>query len=243
MNSPGPSIDVSSFIVSYPHNGSPLQASATFVYLLNILSKCAISQFITEASVATKAADPIGIALVSVFSQPKFKVGNGTLPLIDILLAKFHVVCPVLWGIYGNEKTPAGRERIGWWKADGVWISEQQHTARMTGLAAGYASIALRDFTKSRNDSPFPVRNYWAALARITSVPRGEVQPTHLTVLRALVDGQVPRFLGFYGQAGVMALKAALVDFPAKAPNGPAKNGVVLLPELLKRDLRLTLTG
>ncbi|KAL1306640.1 hypothetical protein AAFC00_005316 [Neodothiora populina] len=236
-----PSVDVSSYIISTATDGSPIPMSGAFIYLLNILSKSVISQLINEASVSPKIAEPIGIMAVSIFSQPLFKAKDRTVSLIDILLAKYHAVCPILWGIYGSEKTAQGRTRIGWWKEDGSWVGEQRHIERMTGLGAGYGALALRDFSKSKNDNPYPPSNYWKSLSYIVNTPPTEAQPTHFYVLKALIDGYIPRFVGFYGQAGLVALRKALVDFPAQAPRNPARDAVLVMPETFKRDLKLTL--
>ncbi|GAB7350842.1 hypothetical protein MBLNU459_g1373t2 [Dothideomycetes sp. NU459] len=237
---PEPSVDVSSFIISSPTDGSPMPMSGPMVYLLNIIAKTVISQLINEASVSAKIAEPIGVLAISIFAQPVFKVNNA-ISLIDVLLAKFHVCCPILWGIYGNEKTASGRTRIGWWKEDDSWVGAQRHIERMTGLAAGYASLTLRDFGKSSNVNPYPPRNYWKALSYIVNTPPSEAQPTHFVVLKALVEESIPRFIQFYGQAGLVALRKALVDFPAQAPDGPARNAVMVMPQTIKRDLKVSL--
>lgn len=235
-----PSVDIAAYLISQTVPGGAVRMSGTFIYLVNVFTKAIISQFISEASSSSRAADPVGVATVTVFAQAQFKV-NGTIPLIDILLAKFHATCPVIFGIYGNQKTQAGRARIGWWKIDGQWISEQRHFERMTGLASGYAAIALRNFSKSRNESPYPNRHYWHALAHIVNTPAEEVQPTHFIVLKGLIDGSVPKFLGLYGMAALAALKFALEEFPNKAPESVEAKQLKVLPEIMKRDLRLTL--
>lgn len=236
-----PAVDAAPYLISLPSPNGPLPVSGVFFYLINIFAKSVISQFISEASVSAKAADPVGVVAVTIFATPNFKV-NGSIPLIDILLAKYHVCCPVLWGIHGNQKTPSGRSRIGWKKEDGEWVTEQRHIERMSGLGAGYAALTLRDFSKSRNENPFPNTMFWKALACIANTPPESVQPTHFTVLKMMVDGTVPRFIGFYGMAAVAALRFALIDFPARTPKSVAGAQVVqILPEVLKRDLKLTL--
>jgi len=150
---PSVSIDPSMFMVSKPepkegatHNGD--QLPALLIFLLNQLSKSVIAQFIDEAGVSTAAADPVGILVASVFSQ-KDLLWRGK-PLIDILMAKMRVVCPVLFGLRGSEKTEEGRARLGWKRINGNWIDDQTHNTRMTGLGAGYAAISLRDFSNSQ---------------------------------------------------------------------------------------------
>ena len=235
-----PSIDVSSYIISGENDGSPIPMSGPLVYLLSILSKGVISQLIKEVSSSVSLAEPVGIVAVTIFSQAMFKA-RGTISLIDILLAKFHVCCPILWGIYGSERTAQGRARLGWWKADDSWIPEQRHSERMAGLGAGYAAISLRDFRNSRNDNPYPPSNYWKTISYLVNTPRAEIQPTHFYVLKALIDGYIPRFVDFYGHAGLVALRRALVEFPAQAAKSPARDAVMVMPELIQKDLGLTL--
>lgn len=235
-----PSVDVSSYMLSTPTDGAPLLMSGPLVYLLNILAKTIIVQFVTEASTSAAAAEPIGFMATAIFSLPDFKAG-GELSLIDMLLAKYHVVCPVLWGIYGNEKTSQGRSRIGWWKSEGSWVAEQRHIERMTGLGVGYAAICLRDFSKAPNPHPYPPTNYWKSMSYIVNTPSAEAQTTHFIVLKAMVEGYVPKFVRFYGHAALVALRKALVEFPLQATKSPARDAVSIMPQTLQRDLRVTL--
>ncbi|KAK5013741.1 hypothetical protein LTR16_002580 [Cryomyces antarcticus] len=252
-----PMVDMTPFFISVSpprESGASNLGPGILLFLLNIFAKSVVAQFMSEAGVNTSAADPIGVAAVTIFAQPALK-WQGTHSLIDILLAKFHFVCPVLWGIYGDQTKQGGRKRIGWGKIDGQWVSEQQHNDNTTGLAAGFAALALRDFTKSKNVNPFPNYHYWHALACIVNTPPLEAQPTHSVALKAMIEGYVPRFLQMYGQAGLVALRTALVEFPARVeaaraqnsgPEGVGKKDVTTqalmgVKELLKRDLKLTL--
>lgn len=196
------------------------QAPALLVYLLNQFAKAVISQFINEASVAPRVADPIGTIAISMFANNEFRI-NG-ISLIDILIAKFHVVCPPLFGIYGDEKTNAGRTRLGWWREEpeGPWISDQSHQDRMSGLGAGYAAISLRNFEKSAASNPYPPYHYWQAVATILNVPVGKVTDTHLYVLRALLMNSEARFLQFFGDAAKKLLQIALTEYPKRAREG-----------------------
>jgi nucleoporin GLE1 len=163
--------------------------------------------------------------------------------LIDILLAKLHLACPVLWGVYGDETTPAGRIRLGWRREDGTFVSESRHHERVSGFGAGFASISLRNFTKSRLRNPFPPTNFWECLSNILNVPSGEVQPTHLFVLKTMLENSVERFVQFYGSAGISALRLALVDFPASLPpklqDTAACKAITLLVDMLAREKNL----
>jgi len=207
------------------------------VYLLNTIAKTVISQFCND-NIAT--VDALAIVLVTVFSKKEF-LFNGTTSLIDILLAKYHVVCPVLFGIFGDEKTAAGRERIGWWRDGDDFIDSEVHKNRMLGLATGYGCISLRDFSKSAMNNPFPPPYYWRALSYFANTPPAHLQPTHWIVLKALVDTHIEKFLKFYGQAGLAALRTVLVELPKNAPQNSAKDAVVIYPEMLRTTKRLTL--
>lgn len=222
-----------------PNNGDHMPMLT--IYLLNILAKGALSQFCSEAGANTKAADPIGTILVSVFAQLKYCWRGKS--LIDILMAKFRVSCPVLFGIRGNEKTEEGRVKLGWKKdVNGNWISEQEHNDRMTGLGAGYASICLRDFSKTRLNNPWPAHQYWFALASITCTPPEDTSSTQFVVLKAMVDNYTTRFLHLFGDMGVLALHVALEEFPRKAANGNvAASSLQVVAAKLRKDTGLVL--
>jgi nucleoporin GLE1 len=214
-----------------------------FIYLLNSLAKAAISQFAQEASSNPKAADPIGILVVKIFSLPGFHWRGKS--LIDIVIAKFRVVLPVVFGIRGNDNTEEGRARVGWRRVDGQWTTEQDHQDRMVGLAAGYASISLRDFsnTKARLTNPYPPTHYWQAMATISSTPAQEQSVTQYIVLRAMTEFYEARFLTFYGDFAKAALKAALVEFPNRSTlsSTAAVSSLKVLADKLKRDMGLDL--
>src|SRR5262245_41411615 len=78
-----------------------------FLYLLNIFAKAVISQFVNEASAKPDTANPVGIVAVALFSDPIFCWRGKS--MIDILIAKFRVSCPVLFGYRGSENTEQGR--------------------------------------------------------------------------------------------------------------------------------------
>lgn len=165
-------------------------------------------------------------------------VYKGT-SMIDILLAKYHVLCPVLWGFYGSESNDAGKVALGWWREEpnGPFVSRQVHEERMIGLGAGFAAIGLRDFSKTTRQNPLPNTHYWKALAMIVNVPAAEVQDTHLTVLGAMLQFSAPRAVGFWGDLGLLALRHAIVTFPATLPRtSSARSSVEILRDLYARD-------
>ncbi|OAQ99498.1 hypothetical protein LLEC1_03723 [Akanthomyces lecanii] len=242
---PSPPIEVNKFVVNArepvegaANNGATLPA--LFIYLVNICAKGIINQFISECGANPKAADPIGVFTAHVFSMPEFQWRGDS--LIDILIAKFRVACPVLFGLSGNDKTERGRVALGWRKDGPSWITEQSHNDRMAGLAAGYAAVSLRDFSRSSKANPYPPAHYWTALAGIVNCPAGLTSNTQYVVVRYMIDGHEQRFLNFYGNAAVAALRLALVEFPKKAPgNSPAAGSLQALAEVLKSTSGLIL--
>ncbi|KAK0739270.1 GLE1-like protein-domain-containing protein [Apiosordaria backusii] len=221
------------------HHNEPALPSL-FIYLLNIFSKGAISQFINEASARPETADPVGVCVAATISEPDFLWRGKS--MIDILLAKFRIVCPVLFGYRGSEKTEQGRARLGWWKDSGRWIGEQQHMDRMTGLGAGFAAISLRKFAASKKQNPYPARHYWTAMARIVNTPAAEISNTQCIVLKAMIENYEGKFIDAYGSAAIVALRTALIEFPARAPTkGAAVNSLEVLATLLKKNTGLTL--
>lgn len=242
---PSPPIGVSAFVVGerQPVEGATNNEDtmpALFIYLINICAKGIINQFINEASANTKAADPIGVFTALIFSQKEFQWRGQS--LIDILMAKFRVVCPVLFGYRGNDKMEGGRVTLGWKRDGTAWITEQNHNDRMTGLGAGYASIALRDFSKASKANPYPPTHYWQALAGIINTPENETSNTQYVVLRSMIEGHEQRFINFYGNAAIAALRLALIEFPKKAPKSASASGSVrALADMLSSESGLVL--
>jgi len=241
---PEPLLDARDFIINptqpFPPDANT-QVPAVFVYLLNFFAKKVISKFAEDVSATRSynAAETIGIVCAAIFSDPSLQVHNNS--FIDILLAKYHKVCPVLWGIYGPENTVKGRERLGWKRIEGEWIPQQEHYDRMAGLGAGWASLTLRDFSRVEIRNPLPAWHYWAALACILNVPPEQRTQTHFVVLKGLVEEYVPVFVKFYGQAACVVLRKALAEYPANGPKGPASEGLKVLRETVKQKYKLTL--
>ncbi|KAI0118529.1 GLE1-domain-containing protein [Hypoxylon sp. NC0597] len=216
------------------------QLPSLFIYLLNHFAKAVINQFINECGAQPKSADPIGVLTVLIFSRDVYLWRGKT--LIDILMAKLRVVCPVLFGYNGSEKMEQGRARLGWKKTPAGWIPEQQHIDRMKGLGAGYAAISLRNFANSKNSNPWPPSKYWTAMAKIVNTPPADISDTQCIVLRSMIESSEEKFIQFYGNAAVAALRKALVDFPNKAAEKtPGVSGLQVLAQILKRDMGLEL--
>ncbi|EOD51869.1 putative rna export mediator gle1 protein [Neofusicoccum parvum UCRNP2] len=244
VNTPCFTVDVKQFLAS-PTQAQlppgPCEISALLVFLFNHFAKAIVNQLASEAGVNIKAADPIGIVAVSVLGNPQFCI-NNKIPLTDILLAKYHKSCGVLFGIYGPEKTERGRTRLGWRQNEGRWCSDQDHLERMTGLGAGWASLALRKIkVGSALVHPLPNAHYWRAFSRIVNTPPHEATATHYMVLKAMVEGDsLDRFIQCYGRAAVAALRKGLIEFPQGHDSVAAKS-LPGLVETIKKERKLTL--
>lgn len=239
------------------------------LYLLSMFSKAVMNAFVGECAVNPKAAEPIGTLAAQIFSMPElqfrrnvpsvnsgihYEAFGGSVPtppmkpsscsLIAVLMCKFHAAAPILFGISGSESTTAGKLRIGW-RTERVsddkkaFAEEQKQYDRLTGLGVGYASIALRNFAKSRLVNPWPPRHYWESLANIANTPPSDVQTSHLILLKSMLENFArDRFVLFFGAAGIAALRQAVVAFPASLPREiqekPAARALALMGESWK---------
>lgn len=235
-----PQVDVTMFLATHLQTTSDTNGPALLVYLLNIFAKALVSQFVNEAGVSPKSADPVGTIGSLIFATNEFR-WNG-ISLIDILIAKYHVVCPVLFGIYGDETTNEGMRRSGWILEEGAWVTEQRHAERMTGLGAGFAALSLRNYSKSKMQNPYPNFHFWRALATIVNTPPNQITSTHFTVVKAMIENNEFRILDFFGIAGKMALRKALIDLPQQSGmSSIAAKAVAILPDILRKEKKLYL--
>lgn len=235
-----PQVDITMFLAS-PPQVDDRNGPALLVYLLNIFAKAMIAQFINEVGVKPLIADNLGTVASHIFALDNFRWKG--ISLIDILIAKFHVVCPVLFGIYGNERTLEGKQRLGWWREEGggAFVPEQRHFERMTGLGAGFAGISLKNYEKARPQNPYPDTHYWTSLARITNVPPQEITQTHFIVLKGMIENFESKFLHFFGDAAIAALRLGLIELPRRSPPSVAAKSLAGLVDVLKRDKKLVL--
>ena len=235
-----PQVDVSMFLAS-PPQVDDRNGPALLVYLLNIFAKAMIAQFIDEAGVKPIIADNLGTVASHIFALDNFRWKN--ISLVDILIAKFHVVCPILFGIYGDERTLEGKQRLGWWREEGsgAFVPEQRHFERMTGLGAGFAGISLKNYEKARAQNPYPDNHYWTSLARIINVPPQEITQTHFVVLKGMIENFEAKFVQFFGDAAIAALRLGLIELPKRSPPSVAAKSLAGLVDVLKRDKKFIL--
>lgn len=262
-NIPSPPVNLTPYIyIDSKLPATEIEASipSLLLYLLSMLTKAVIAAFTSECAVNPKAAEPIGTLVAQIFASADLHVQlnpsdpNSTTSLISVLIAKLHVTCPVLFGITGDESTSAGRQALGWRRefanndaSQKSHVQETMHYSRLVGLSAGFAAISLRNFAKTRLQNPYPPKHFWTSLANIVNTPPAQVQNSHLIVLKNMLEGGVERFLLFYGNVGVAALREALVILPqklraqgkAKIMEGSAGRGLVLLVDTLEKEKNL----
>lgn len=239
-----PSIDIHRFFAFPPAEIAQTEQKvpAMLIYGLNMFAKALIASLIAEASINPDHAEPLGIVAAQIFSSDSLTFKG--IPVGDILLAKYHVVCPALWGATGNDKTESGRQALGWWReeAGGPFVNEQTHMDRMTALGAGFAALTLRNFGKTQRRNPFPNTMFWTCLRKITLIPPAELRDTHISLLHAMLRGSSGRILEFFGQYGLALMRKAIIDLPAAVPKQTmAVNQLKLLKETYARDRNVLL--
>lgn len=194
-----------------------------------------VKLFCSYVSGEPRRAEPIGTMITKIFGNPAIQYARqGTdLPasrksqsLITIMLAKYHKICPGLFGITAKQNTGSGKIKLGWALVPNEngpkneLISEDSQYDRYAALAIGYSAFALRNASTVKIDNPYPPKYFWKSLAQLINLPPEQVQPIHLCILRNMFgyDG-VKRFLLFFGDVGMAALREAFVEFPKRLPD------------------------
>jgi len=250
-NTPGPQLDARKYIL---HPGSDLiplpeseaEISGAFIYLLNFCAKAGVQQMKAAAASAYNSAEPLGISLALIFGHLNLRWRGES--FIDILLAKLHFKCPILFGIYGSEKTKLGRVRLGWSHDSDQpngFTPEQTHYEEMAGIAMGWAALTLRDFKKSKSaTNSCPPWHYWRSVACLVNTPPEATTPTHFVVLKSLLENYAEKFIQNYGQAATVAMRKAIVEFPVKnagQTSGNMVGGLTLLREVFLKKWNIVL--
>lgn len=207
-----------------------------YIYALNAVSRSVCKQWVMEAADNPEKAQAVAILALRVFSAKETKWCGKS--LLDILVAKVYITCPILLGARGDpgldkdgkvlrDNSDLGKRRLGWRQAKDaegrkmvkqegnvqrqVFIDENTHYSRIKGIAAGFAALTLRYFRAGNH--PCPTYNYWFALEKIVNCAPAHVTASHCMVLQGLVQSQFEQFIKFYGNFGVEALQLALVRF------------------------------
>lgn len=230
---PTETLDISPFFLNgNPEPSQSPQFPLLLFDLLNHFAKAVINQLATEASVERAAAEPIGIVTATIFASPNNTFHGHS--LISILWARYHQRCPVLFGIWGDERTPDGRQIMGWKDKS---LREFEQVTR--GLSAGFSAITLRDFSRNTKANPAPNRMFWECISRIVNTPAEKRLPTQYLALESLLDPIfVPRFIAFYGQAAIAVLQLVTGEFAQV----PADRQPVVLAAKLMESLKARLS-
>ncbi|KAF2856298.1 hypothetical protein T440DRAFT_463641 [Plenodomus tracheiphilus IPT5] len=219
LNTRGPMIDIRPYIISQPIPPLANEAEAAYpaflLYVWICFEKSLLKQFEKEAaSEDGRTIQEIGLIAASLLSDPKY-MWRG-IPLSDIILAKFHRVCPPLFGIRGNMNTAQGQDRLGWRLIDKNPPSAESYSQRLRGLGAGYAAMSLRSFNGKA--PAIPMSEYWRALVSICNTPSEDLWPGHFALIGGLVRDYYKKFLAQYGVPARGVLRRAVLELPARAP-------------------------
>lgn len=246
----GKPLPINSFLPTSLHlsDNNQTTISDMAAYFLVFLTKQVIKIFTSYVHSGPERAEPIGITISSIFALPDLQYTRPKSQpetkqnLFPIFLAKYHHVCPAIFGVTApsghDQSTAQGKRALGWQLSPAAeegqpkttFVSEQLHYDRMKGLAIGYSSIALRNYSGSSMTNPYPPKHFWKSLAMIVDLPPEKVSPTHACVLRFMFGhGGVGRFLLFYGSVGVAVLREAFVEFPKRLPQSIGNDHYVQL--------------
>ncbi|KAI9735275.1 MAG: hypothetical protein M1834_001866 [Cirrosporium novae-zelandiae] len=245
-----PPVNIREFLAHPPNDGSDGSFSALVLFLLNSFVKAILKQFIAESGVRPETANNIGVLFSQTMRTQMVRWNN--IPLIDIFLAKYHKICPILFGYSGPEQTVKGKKAIGWYfdkyanGGQGQWVTKQIHEQRMIGLAAGFAACSMRIYPKP-GENPFPSPFAWYSFSCLLNPPVEEMTPTHFIVLRWLIAGNERRMVRIWGNYAHWILKRCLEILPTQVAfrNDPAAESLMVLKETLQdqEKLKVGMTG
>jgi nucleoporin GLE1 len=238
LQTPGPTVDIRPFIISQPipplANEAEAQYPAFLLYLWICFEKFLLKQFEKEASNEDgRIIQEIGLIAASLFADQRY-MWKG-IPLVDILLAKMHRICPILFGIRGSMRDAQGQARLGWMPIDKNPPTAEIYMQRVRGLAAGYASMSLRSF---KAVPAVPMSDYWRTIVMVCNTPSEDLYPGHFAILNGLVRDFYKKFMAFYGVQAKGVLRRATIDVPARAPARckEAAGTISVLPEGWKKE-------
>lgn len=218
VNTPGPTVDIRPFLVSQAipplANEAEAQYPAFLLYMWIMFEKFLLKQFEKEAANEDgRIIQEIGLIAASLFADQRY-MWKG-ISLIDVLLAKMHHICPILFGVRGSMNTVEGQKRLGWMPIDKQPPTGEIYMQRIRGLSAGYAAMSLRAF---KTVPALPMSEYWRIVVLVCNTPPGDMYPGHFAILNGLLRDFYKKFLGFYGVQARGVLRRAIVDVPARAP-------------------------
>ncbi|KAF1364894.1 hypothetical protein EJ07DRAFT_161871 [Lizonia empirigonia] len=218
LSTPGPTVDIRPFLVSQSipplANEAEAQYPAFLLYMWIMFEKFLLKQFEKEAANEDgRIIQEIGLIAASLFADQRY-MWKG-ISLIDVLLAKMHHICPILFGVRGTMNSVEGQKRLGWMPIDKQPPTGEIYMQRVRGLSAGYAAMSLRAF---KTVPALPMSEYWRIVVLVCNTPPADLYPGHFAILNGLLRDFYKKFLGFYGVQARGVLRRAIVDVPARAP-------------------------
>ena len=213
-------IDIRPFIISYPipqlQDEAQAQFPALLLYAFICFTKLLIAQWELESD--GRIIQEGGLVAASLFADQNY-MWNG-IPMTDVLIAKYHKACPMLFGIRGKMDTPQNQARLGWRNIHNTPPQVNTYNQYMWSLGCGFAALSLRQF--SGKNPAIPVTAYWLAVSSICNTPADDIYGGHFMVLQGLVRDFAKKFINFYGVQARAVLRRATIDLPARAPKRAA---------------------
>ena len=120
------------------------------------------------------------------------------------------------FGIGAPDATNEGKKTLGWQCFDDTFVPTQEHSNRMMGFGAAFASMTLLTFNNTDKVTAFPAQWYWHGLARVANTPVPDLTNTHLYVLRGLVYDSADRFIRIFDAPAKAALYKVAVKIPER---------------------------
>lgn len=244
LKTPGPMVDIRHFIVSHPipalSNEADAQYPALLLYAFSCFTKSLMKQFETEAANEDgRIIQEVGLIAASLLADQKY-MWNG-IPMTDVVMAKYHQACPILFGIRDKMDTPQGQARLGWLNIHGEPPQINIYNQRMLGLGCGFAALSLRQF--SGKNPAIPMAEYWRAVSSISNTPAENLYGGHFMVIKGLLRDYAKKFMLFYGAQARGVLRKATVDLPARAPQRAADTAslVAVLKDGWKKNENISL--
>lgn len=218
LNTPGPTVDIRPFLVSQSipplADEAEAQYPAFLLYMWIMFEKFLLKQFEKEAANEDgRIIQELGLIAASLFADQRY-MWKG-ISLIDVLLAKMHHICPILFGVRGNMNNTEGMKRLGWMPIDKQPPTGEIYMQRIRGLSAGYAAMSLRAF---KTVPALPMSDYWRVVVSVCNTPPNDLYPGHFAILNGLLRDFYKKFMSFYGIQAKAVLRRAIVDVPARAP-------------------------
>ena len=232
----GPMVDIRPFLVSHQvENEGAAQYPQLLLYAWICFEKALVKQWYNEASKEDgRIIGQLSLIAASLYLDVNFMC-NGTISMIDTLLAKLHRICPILFGIRGDLR--ANRAGLGLDKIHPNESDMNRYSQLMTGIGAGYAAITHKKFGKKA--PAIPISEYWRTVVLICNTPAEALYPGHFLVLQGLLRDNVRKFIMTYGVAAMAVLRRATIDLPNRIPhaqpNTPeARPGLAAAASLVK---------